>query len=185
MPTDQSGVVHLRCETALCARVAFRSLLRCIFSPSKRDELFGDKLSLDFLYKAPNTREFIPRSGLRVEAWFAMSGVNSTCHFKLSLVTFSSTPFSVIFIFSSGAQCIYQHSTAQAPTPSQALIHKNLFIVCACAPVWDGGSRGCVRTRGEAGLGESLLTFPEPIGRLVRFSRRPMRRLERLEVGVA
>lgn len=75
----------------------------------------------------------------------------------------------------------------KAPTPSQALIHKNLFIVCACAcvPVWDGGSRGCVRTHGEAGLGESLLTFSEPIRRLVRFSRWPMRRMERLEVGVA
>lgn len=42
---------------------------------------------------------------------------------------FSGTAFGVIFIFSSGAQCIYQHCTAQALTPSHAPIHKNLFIV--------------------------------------------------------
>lgn len=93
-------------------------------------------LSLEFLYKGPHVREIIPRSGLRVGPDLLCLERNSTCHFKLSLVTFSGTPFSVIFIFSSGAQCIYQHCTAQALTPSQALIHKNpLRCVCVRACV--------------------------------------------------
>lgn len=101
-------------------------------------------LSLEFLYKGPHIREIIPRSGLRVGPDLLCLERNSTCHFKLSLVTFSGTPFSVIFIFSSGAQCIYQHCTAQALTPSQALIHKNLYVVCACVHAC---VRACVRRR--------------------------------------
>lgn len=139
-----------------------------------------------FFKKHWTSGKSFPGLAWRVETWFSMCGENSTCHFKLSLVTFSGAPFSVIFIFSSGAQCIYQHCTAQAPTPSQALIHKNLSIVRACACLCETeGTEGVYARTGRRVFGESLLTFSEPIGRHVRFSRWPMRQMERLEVGVA
>lgn len=66
----------------------------------------------------------------------------------------------MIFIFSSGAQCIYQHCTAQALTPSHALIHKNLHCVCMCVRKERRRRKGegvcvCVRTQG----GRSWLKF--------------------------